>query len=41
MNKKIIEDISDQELLELYMAAEKFTKYLEEQLESENNDWWL
>lgn len=38
MTKKIIEDISDQELLELYMVAEKFTKYLEEQLESENND---
>lgn len=38
MTKKIIEDISDVELLELYMAIEKFTKYLEEQLESENND---
>lgn len=38
MTKKIIEDISDEELLELYMAIEKFTKYLEEQLESENND---
>lgn len=38
MTKKIIEDISDLELLELYISAKKFITYLDDKQESENND---